>query len=127
MSDSPDPSDSTTSQLGLFAGFGVSDIAQALDWYQRFFDAEPSFRPNEREAVWQVNDHGWFYVEQLPRYGSSLTMLMTETFDTVVAELSGRGFEPARIERYEGGMAKAVFRDDDGNEISYGGVSGRSE
>lgn len=116
-------SDGERPQYGLFAGFGVSAIAPALDWYQRFFDSEPSFRPNDREAVWQVNDNGWFYVEQLARFGNSMTMLMAEDLDGVVAGLADRGFTPARIEEYDEGMRKVVYADDDGNELSYGGIS----
>jgi catechol 2,3-dioxygenase-like lactoylglutathione lyase family enzyme len=40
--------------VGIFAGIAVSDFRQALDWYRRFLGAEPTFYPNDIEAVWEL-------------------------------------------------------------------------
>ena len=40
--------------LDLFAGIPVTSYAEALPWYVQFFGAQPSFRPNDTEAVWEV-------------------------------------------------------------------------
>jgi hypothetical protein len=50
-------------------------------------------------------------------------MIMVEDLDAAVAEISDRGIEPLRIERYEEGMRKVVYQDPDGNELSFGGTS----
>lgn len=38
-----------------------------------------------------------------------------------VAELAEWGIEPVKRERYGNGMTKVIYRDADGNEISFGG------
>ena len=38
----------------LFAGIPVTDYVAALPWYERFFGRQPSFLPNDIEAVWEV-------------------------------------------------------------------------
>ena len=40
-----------TTDLALFAGLRVADLAAARPWYERLL-GEPSFSPNEREIVW---------------------------------------------------------------------------
>ncbi|TCB98603.1 VOC family protein [Micromonospora zingiberis] len=108
----------------LFAGIAVADFTHSLAWYRRFFGVEPSFYPNDVEAVWTVGEHCYVYIELLPdRAGRSMLMIMAVDLDSTVAGLTQRGLEPLRIENYEEGMRKMVYADPDGNEISYGGVS----
>ena len=110
--------------VDLFAGFPVRDYPRALAWYQRLLGADPSFYPNDHEAVWEVGPHCFVYIELLPaRAGGSLSMVMAEDFEATIAAISGRGLEPTRVESYEEGMRKAVFTDPDGNEVSFGGES----
>ncbi|HEX5729523.1 VOC family protein [Microbacterium sp.] len=110
--------------VDLFAGFPVTDYDRSLQWYRRLLGTEPSFYPNDREAVWEVGAHCYVYFEVLPeRAGGSLSMLMVEDIDATVAEIAARGVEPLRIEEYEEGMRKVVFQDPDGNELSFGGSS----
>ena len=108
----------------LFAGFPVSDYRRSLDWYRRVLGGDPSFYPNEREAVWQVGDDCYVYIEVLPaRAGGSLSMVMVDDLDARTAAISGRGLSPLRVERYDHGVRKVVFADPDGNELSFGGTS----
>lgn len=112
----------------LFAGIPVSDFAASLPWYERFLGMAPSFFPTATEAVWAVGEHAYVYIEQVPeRAGGSMHMLMVDDVDAVTTALAQRGLEPARTETYEGGVRKSVYRDPDGNELSYGGVSAAAE
>ncbi|MER5456061.1 VOC family protein [Micromonospora sp. NPDC002389] len=113
----------TSTAQDLFAGIPVADFDHSLAWYRQFFGAEPSFYPNDIEAVWTLTKHSYVYIELLPdRAGRSMLMIMAADLDTTVAGLTRRGLEPHRIENYEQGMRKVVYADPDGNEISYGGV-----
>lgn len=108
----------------LFAGVPVTDYAAALPWYERFFGAPPSFLPTDTEAVWEVAEHRYVYVVQDPsRAGNALVLSFTDDLDARVAEIAGRGLEPARREAHGGGTTKVVYRDGDGNEISLGGAA----
>lgn len=110
--------------VSLFAGIPVSDYDRALDWYRRLLGGEPSFHPNEREAVWQVGEDCFVYFEVLPeRAGGALSMVMVDDIDAQVEAIRGRGISPLRVERYDEGMRKVVFADADGNELSFGGRS----
>lgn len=52
--------------VDLFAGFPVADYLPALQWYRQLLGSEPSFYPNDREAVWEVGEHCFVYFEVLP-------------------------------------------------------------
>ncbi|MFD6950689.1 glyoxalase [Nocardiopsis sp. TSRI0078] len=107
----------------LFAGIPVTDYASALPWYERFFGRQPTFLPNDVEAVWEVAEHRYVYIVQDPeRAGNALVLSFVNDLDDRVAEIARRGIEPAKRETYEGGVAKVVYRDTEGNEISLGGV-----
>ncbi|MFI6905956.1 VOC family protein [Nonomuraea sp. NPDC050394] len=111
--------------LDLFAGIPVTDYGAALPWYERFFGARPSFLPNEIEAVWEVAEHRYVYIVQDPkRAGNALVFSYVEDLDARVAALAGRGIEPAGREEFGGGVVKVIYRDPEGNEISYGGGPG---
>lgn len=107
----------------LFAGLPVADYERSLSWYRRLLGAEPSFLPNDVEAVWEVGEHRYVYIERLPdRAGRSMHMLMVADIDVTIAAIAERGIAPDREETYDG-MRKVVFRDPDGNEFSFGGAS----
>ena len=109
--------------VDLFAGFPVTDYDRSLQWYRQLLGKEPSFYPNDREAVWEVGEHRYVYFEVLPeRAGGSLSMLMAKDIDATVAEIAARGLDPLRVEHYEEGMRKVVYQDPDGNELSFGGT-----
>lgn len=109
--------------LDLFAGIPVTDYARALPWYERFFGAEPSFLPNDVEAVWEVAEHRYVYIVQDPeRAGNALVLAFVEDLGDRVAGAARRGIPPAGREEYGNGVTKVVFRDPEGNEISFGGA-----
>lgn len=112
--------------VDLFAGFPVADYQPALQWYRQLLGSEPSFYPNDREAVWEVGEHCFVYFEVLPdTAGGSLSMVMVDDLDARVDAIAARGIDPTRVERYEGAMRKIVYTDPDGNEISFGGDTKR--
>jgi hypothetical protein len=111
--------------LDLFVGIPVTDYAVALPWYERFFGGKPSFLPNDTEAVWEVAGHRYVYIVQRPeRAGNALVLSFVDDLDDRVAEIARRGIEPAGREAYDNGVAKVIYRDADGNEISLGGSPG---
>ena len=111
--------------LDLFAGIPVTSYAEALPWYEQFFGAQPSFRPDDTEAVWEVAAHQYIYIAQAPeRAGNALVLLFVDDLDDRVARTARRGIEPAKRETYDSGAIKVIYRDADGNEISYGGGPG---
>jgi len=107
--------------LDLFAGIPVTDYTAALPWYERFFGRQPSFLPNDIEAVWEIADNRYIYIVQDPgRAGNALVMSFVDDLDGRVAEIAQRGIDPEKRDTYEGGVTKVTYRDPDGNEISLG-------
>lgn len=110
--------------MDLFAGIPVADYAAALEWYERLLGAPPAFFPNEKEAVWEVAEHRYLYIELLPeRAGYAMHTIFAEDFDVRVGQIAERGLDPAEQETYSNGVRKAIYRDPDGNEVSFGGAS----
>lgn len=108
--------------VDLFAGIPVSDLDRALDWYGRLLGSSPSFRPNDVEAVFDVNEHGWVYVELLPEHaGHARVTLFVADLEARVQAIAQRGLDPVQTETYENGVRKVTYRDPDGNEVGLGG------
>jgi catechol 2,3-dioxygenase-like lactoylglutathione lyase family enzyme len=108
--------------VDLFAGISVREIAAARRWYTTFFGSEPAFLPNDVEAVWEVGEHRYVYVEQRPHHaGHSHCTLFVDDLDAWVEGIVGRGIEPVVRETYDNGVRHVTFRDPDGNEVSFGG------
>ena len=108
--------------MDLFAGMRVTDLAAAQAWYERLLGAEPSFHPNDAEAVWELAEQRFLYVMQDPeRAGDGLVTLFVTDLDERTAGIAERGIEPAEREQYSNGVRKVTYRDPDGNEIGYGG------
>jgi predicted enzyme related to lactoylglutathione lyase len=106
----------------LFAGIQVTDYAAALAWYERLFGSRPSFVPNDTEAVWQLAEHRFVFVEQRPEHaGHARHLVFVDDLDALVAQIVGRGLQPADQETYPNGVRKVSFRDPDGNEMGFGG------
>ena len=109
--------------LNLFAGIGVSDYRTARPWYERLLGAQPSFLPHATEAVWELAEHRFlFIVEDTERAGRAQHTIFVDDFDTLVADVASRGIEPDEQVTYPGKARKAIYRDPDGNEISFGGA-----
>lgn len=108
--------------VDLFAGIPVSDYAVALAWYERLLGGPAVFVPNDTEAVWELAEHCYVYIEHRPgRAGHALHTIFVDDLDARVAGIAGRGLEPCDRETYANGVRKAVYRDPDGNEIGFGG------
>jgi len=106
----------------LFAGISVRDYQGALAWYEKLFGCEPAFRPNDVEAVWEVDEHRYVYVENRPDHaGHALITIFVDDLDARLEQISSRGLSPAEQETYENGVRKATFRDPEGNEFGIGG------
>lgn len=108
--------------LDLFAGIPVSDYDAGVEWYERFLGSPPAFLPNDVEAVWQLADHRFFYIELLPEHaGHAQHTLFVDDLDERVAAITERGIEPVNRETYSNGVRKITYRDPYGNEIGLGG------
>lgn len=108
--------------MDLFAGIGVTDHARGVAWVERLLGRPPAFDAHETESVFEVAEHRYLYVVLAPEHaGHALVTVFTDDLDAFLASAAERGERPVRIEAYENGVRKAVFRDDDGNEIGVGG------
>jgi catechol 2,3-dioxygenase-like lactoylglutathione lyase family enzyme len=108
--------------LDLFAGVPVSDYERAVAWYERLLGSEPSFLPNDVEAVWELAEHRYVFIEVRPgNAGHAIQTVFVDDLDARVDAIAGRGIEPAERETYANGVRKVTYRDPDGNEIGFGG------
>ena len=109
--------------VDLFAGVPVRDYTSASAWYERFVGGPPSFLPNDTEAVWELAENRYLFIEVRPEHaGHAMHTVFVSDFDARIADIAGRGLEPAERETYANGVRKAIFRDPDGNEIGIGGA-----
>jgi catechol 2,3-dioxygenase-like lactoylglutathione lyase family enzyme len=109
--------------IELFAGIPVADLAISIAWYERLLGAPPSFRPNPAEAVWQLADHNYIFVELKPAHaGHARHLLFVDDLDTRLAQIAARGLTPAAQETMPNAVRKVTFRDPDGNEFGFGGA-----
>ena len=109
--------------LDLFGGISVSDYPAALAWYERLLGAPPAFFPNDVEAVWELAEHRYLYIAELPeRAGHALHTVFVDDLGERVESIGARGIEPAAQETYENGVRKVIYRDPAGNEIGFGGA-----
>lgn len=106
----------------LFAGIMVRDLAACRAFYEQLFGGPPAFEPNDREAVWELAEHRFVYIERDPeRAGGGRTTVFVDDLDDRVAAIASRGLEPSRRETYENGVRKITYTDPDGNEVGFGG------
>lgn len=109
--------------IDLFAGIPVRDYTAATAWYERLLGAPPSFLPNDVEAVWELAEHRYVFIEVRPDHaGHASHTVFVGDFDTRMSEIAERGLEPDELETYDNGVRKAIFRDPDGNEVGFGGA-----
>lgn len=100
----------------------MNDYAAALVWYERLLGAPPMFFPNDTEAVWELAEHRYLYIEHRPGHGGhALHTLFVDDLEDRVARIAERGLEPMQRETYSNGVRKITFHDPDGNEIGFGG------
>src|SRR5579864_5627010 len=110
--------------LDLFAGISVNDYTAALEWYERLFGWPPSFLPNDTEAVWEIAEHRFVFIERRPEHaGHARHLMFVDDLDALVAQLAERALQPDAQETYANGVRKAAYRDADGNEFGFGGAA----
>jgi catechol 2,3-dioxygenase-like lactoylglutathione lyase family enzyme len=108
--------------IDLFAGIPVRDYAAALAWYERLLGSPPAFFPNDTEAVWELAEHRYLFIEhRLEHAGHAMHTIFVDDFDARVVQIAERGVEPIKRETYSNGVRKATYHDPDGNEIGFGG------
>jgi catechol 2,3-dioxygenase-like lactoylglutathione lyase family enzyme len=108
--------------IALFAGLRVRDLAAARPWYEQLLGA-PSMFPNDKEVVWTLAEGRSVYIEEdAARAGGGLVTWFVDDLDAVIGEIGSRGLEPAERETYSNGVRKIIYRDDDGNELGFGGA-----
>jgi catechol 2,3-dioxygenase-like lactoylglutathione lyase family enzyme len=108
--------------LVLFAGNRVSDYESAKAWYERLLGSEPAFVPHAAEAVWELAENRFLFIlEDAAGAGGALHTIFVDDLDALVALIAARGIEPDERVTYPGKARKAIYRDADGNEISFGG------
>ena len=111
--------------VDLFAGVPVSDYQRALDWYERLLGSEPAFLPNATEAVWELAEHRYLYMEVLPeRAGHAVGDGVRRRPRSSQDDQRRRPRHRARLygRRYDNGVREVTYRDRDGNEIGFGGA-----
>jgi catechol 2,3-dioxygenase-like lactoylglutathione lyase family enzyme len=110
----------------LFAGIPVRDRATAVAWYERLLGTPPAFFPNDNEAVWEVAEHRYLFVDQAPAHaGHTRHLLFVDDFDATITTIASRGLHPTARETYDNGVRKATYTDPDGNHLEFGGAPER--
>lgn len=75
------------------------------------------------EVVWTLAGDRSLYIEEDPhRAGGGLITVIVDDLDALISEIGSRGLEPAERETHSNGVRKATYRDDDANEIGFGGA-----
>ena len=107
--------------VGIFAGIAVSDFPRALDWYKRFLGAEPTFYPNDIEAVWELAEDRYLnIIRDLDRAGGAVSMIWVDDPVAEIAKIAAQGINSDDVEKHDE-VWKYVFHDADGNETGIGG------
>jgi predicted enzyme related to lactoylglutathione lyase len=107
----------------LFAGIPVTDRTAAIEWYEKLFGRPPSFLPNENEAVWELGEHRYVFIDRRPEHaGHTRHLLFVDDLDALAGQIAERGLTPAQRETYSNGVRKATYRDPDGNQFEFGGL-----
>ena len=111
--------------MDLFAGIAVTDYARGVAWVERLLGRPRAFDAHDTECVFEIAEHRYLYVVLEPEHaGHALVTVFVDDLDAFLASAASRGVTPATTETYENGVRKAIFRDDDGNEVGFGGGSG---
>ena len=107
--------------VGIFAGVPVRDFKTSVEWYQRLLGTEPTFYPNDIEAVWQLaEDLHMYVIQDSDRAGGAVSMIWVDDPVSEVATIARRGRQPVDVEKHDR-VWKYVFHDVDGNETGIGG------
>jgi len=108
--------------MELFAGMPVSDLDRARRFYTNLLGQEPSFLPNDQEAVWTLADGRHVYVvEDDQRAGGGHLTLFVDDLEERRKQAADHGIEPTTDETYGNGVRKLEYHDPDGNQFGIGG------
>jgi hypothetical protein len=101
---------STADTLDLFAGIRVSDYQAAKTWYERLLGGEPTFVPHATEAVWELAEHRYLFIDEDREApgGANITILVDD-LDTLATEIASRGIEPDERVTYSNGVRKPIY------------------
>ena len=102
----------------VFAGLIVSDRDRAAAWYARLFGRPADMLPNNAEAAWQLTSQGSVYLLADPPSRGAVTIVVDD-LDAELGQIATRGINPAPVETVPGAGRKCVFRDPDGNSVSF--------
>jgi predicted enzyme related to lactoylglutathione lyase len=110
---------STTNAL---ASVAVSDLASAVQWYERLFGRRADSRPVPDVAEWKFEGGGWLQVYQGPeRAGSGSLTLAVSSLDEQVADLERCGIAAGR-QMVTDKVKVLMIKDPDGNSIAFSEV-----
>ena len=102
-----------------FTGVPVTDLSVGRDFFERLFGRAADVEVAADEVMWRVAETAWLYVVVDPaRAGNGLVALSVADLHATVAELSGRGVSPDRVEEVGEGAHKATLLDPDGNSVA---------
>ena len=111
------------SNVDVFVGYPVKDLAPARAWYERLLGCKPTFFPNDAEAVWELAEHRYVYIKVLPEHaGHALSLTFLSDLDAFIAQIDARGIQSANRETLANGVRRVTYIDPDGNEIGFGGA-----
>lgn len=109
-------------RVDLFAGIAVTDRAAAIAWYERLFGRPPSFLPNDSEAVWELGENRYVFIEVRPEHaGHARHLVFVDDVEALVLQIADRGLEPVERETMANGVRKVSYEDSDGNRFEFGG------
>ena len=96
---------SQPTRLDLFAGIAVANYAVALAWYEQLLGSPPAFFPNDIEAVWELAEHRYLYIEQRPGHAGHVKhTIFVADLNALVAQIAERGLDPVNTESYDQGV-----------------------
>ena len=83
-----------------------------------------AFLPNATEAVWELAEHRYLYIEELPERAGRPRCTWCSSITSMSGSKASAPEEstPASQETYGDGVRKVIYRDLDGNEVSFGGA-----
>ena len=102
--------------VDLFAGIPVSDYPRASAWYERLLGSGPSFLPNDTEAVWELAEHRYLYIDVRPEHaGHAMHTLFVDDLDVRVRAIADRVAVPVVASGGVGGLDDLVAGIRDGH------------
>lgn len=103
----------------LFAVISVTDLDNAVTWYERFFSRPPDVTIEGVEHLRRLFDKGYVVLLVEPEHaGHSLLTVLVDDADEEADALRDRGLDVGPIEVIRDVERKAPLVDPDGNAVS---------